>query len=489
VTAQILKHPATVSRAFESASIPAALAEWISAAIPVDNDIRQGLRQVRARSRDAAQNDDHMAMFLRLVEVNVIGRQGITVQAKPRRASGQVDQSLATRIEDAWAEQCERGNWTMCGQHSRVGASRLGVRVTAQDGEILLRVHEASPNAPTGFAVEIIDAEALDIDYNTTLSNGNIVRMGVEMTRYRRPVAYWLFEEPQIPQGGYRNGTRRVRVPAEDIIHPLRPEYAWQSRGVPWAATALRRMKMLNGYEEAAITAARGAAVKSAQYVREEWADPQSMPAGMQQEGRLEQDLTPGAIEIPPYGLRLDTLDWQWPNIEHGQFVKDAVRGFATGLGVSYPTLGNDLEGVNFSSIRHGVLTERDLWMMMQDWWIDWVERPLYRRWLAYAVRTGRISRRNGAPLHLERLADVMHATYQGRRWPWVDPLKDQQAAQMAILMRTRSISDLVRESGRDPEEVWAELRSDLKALQDMPPASAWPEPPAPDQQEPFTDD
>ena len=461
-----IRTPAQIRRAFESAGLHPALSAWIAAASPPDIDIRNGLRALRARAREAAQNDDHMAYFLRLVETNVIGPTGITVQARPKLAGGGYDKTSAARIEMALAEQGARGTWDSSGQLSRDAFDRLALRSVAMDGECLIRIHELDPDSPTGFSVELIDAEALDLDYNADLPNGNSIRMGVEMTRRRRPVAYHLIAEPANPYQGYNTGQRRERVPASDIIHVYLPEWAWGSRGIPWAHSSLRRMKMLAGYEEAAITAARSAAVKSAAYVATADYVPGTKPDGQQQEdGTFAQDLSPGGIEMVPYGWDLKTIDWSWPNTEHGAFVKEALRGIASGLGVSYNALANDLEGVNYSSLRQGALQERDLWMSLQAWWIDWVTRPLYRRWLEWAIRSGRITRVNGQPLPVERLEALSTASFQGRRWPWVDPLKDMTANKTAVDLRVKSISEIIRESGRDPEDVWAELAADMETL------------------------
>jgi lambda family phage portal protein len=480
-SAKILHHPASLKRAFESAGVHPALASWVSAAVPSDVDIRAGLRQLRARSRSSAQNDDHMSYYLRLVEANVIGHQGIVIQARPKLLSGGYDKSTAARIEAVFGEQCERGAWDVTGTLSRLAFDRLGVRTVAMDGEILIRIHEADPDLPTGWGVEIIDAEALDLDYNAELPNGNLIRMGVEMTPRRRPVAYHVFREPVTGWGGYTASTQRERIPAADILHVYLPEWVWGTRGIPWAHASLRRMAMLSGYEEAAITAARVASAKAAAYVTTQDYTPGSSPSGQTlEDGRFVQDLEPGAIEQVPYGWDLKTLDWQWPNTDHGTFVKACLRGIASGLGVSYNALANDLEGVNYSSLRQGALSERELWMLLQSWWIDWVSRPLYRRWLSWAVRSGQLTRANGNPLPAERLAALSHASFQGRRWPWVDPVKDMDANRLAVELRTKSISEIIRESGRDPEEVWTELASDLETLKAADLALASQAPPAP---------
>lgn len=469
MTAKILRHPAAIARAYESAGEVGALTQWIRQALPPDNDIRSGLRPLVARSREAAQNDDHMAYFLGLVEANLIGNQGINVQPKPRRLSGAVDATLAKRLDDEFWLQSKRGTWDATGQLSRTAFEQLGARTVAQDGEILIRIWEGDTASPTGFSVEMIDAQALDLDYNVMLPNGNIIRMGVEMTPRRRPVAYHLFRESPNPYNGYQTGysqTERVRVPAADILHVYLPHWVWGSRGVPWARTALRRMKMLAGYEEAAITAARMAAAKSAKYVASPDSDPLTMPNGERRpDGTFAQEVEPGQIEHVPYGYDLQPLDWQWPNTDHGDFVKAALRGIACGLGVSYNALANDLEGVNYSSLRQGALAERDLWMRLQTWWIEWVTEPIYRRWAAYAIRSGRIARANGDSLPLDRLDAMTEASFQGRRWPWVDPLKDLQANALALKLRTKSVSAIIRESGQEPADVWDELAADQKRL------------------------
>lgn len=464
--AKVLQHPATLRRAFDAAKIHPALTAWISSAVPADNDIRAALRQIRARSREAAQNDDHMRMFLRLVEANVIGRQGVVIQPKPKRIGGGQDKTATAIIEDEWERQCERGNWDVTGQNSRNGFSRLGVRTVAQDGEVLVRFHAFTKHSSTGFAVELIDSESLDFDYNDILPSGNFVRMGVEMTPFRRPVAYWVFAESP-PHSGYRQA-QRTRIPADEIEHVFLPEWIWGTRGIPWGVTALRRLKMLGGYEEGAVTAARGASIKSAVYTQREDSTGDG-PNGIEDgNGNFVQELTPGGIEIVPPGWDLKTLDWGWPNTDHGDFIKETLRGISCGFGVAYNSFANDLEHVNFSSLRQGALTERDLWMIIQDWWIEWVEKVVYRRWLSFAIRSGVVSRRNGDPYDIDRLPQLAHASYQARRWPWVDPQKDTKSAKEEIALGARSISDVIRERGRDPEEVWTELGSDLARLRKL---------------------
>jgi len=81
--------------------------------------------------------------------------------------------------------------------------------------------------------------------------------MGVEIDDWQRPVAYWFSSA----EGDYYYAGRRyTRIPAAEIIHAYLPFRAGAWRGVPWNATALVRLHMLDGYEDAALVNARAGA-------------------------------------------------------------------------------------------------------------------------------------------------------------------------------------------------------------------------------------
>ena len=434
---------------------------WATVSRPTDYDIRTSLRILRARSRELAQNSDHVRGFLKLVSANVVGRQGVMLQAKVMGRSGKLDQRVNSAIEDAWNDWGKRGVAEITGQYSWKAVQRHVISTVARDGEAIVRVLE--PDNGYSFALQLIDPETLDLDYNAALPNGEI-RMGVELDGWRRPVAYYFTDEPSILSGSYKVGGKpRVRVSADEIIHIFLPEWNWQTRGIPWTATSLQRLYMLQGYEDAEITAARYAASKMGFYVPNmdapDWSD--------KQEGDdFVQEVTPGQIDILPPGYNFQAFDMQHPTTQFGTFVKNCLRSISTGWGVSYNTVANDLEGVNYSSLRQGALSERDLWMELQDWFIEACCEPIYQRWLAAQLTLDSITAANGRPIPPERARDYAKVTWQARRWQWVDPEKEMNASKLAIELNLRSRSDIIRESGRDPEDVFAEIAAEHELME-----------------------
>jgi lambda family phage portal protein len=120
--------------------------------------------------------------------------------------------------------------------------------------------------------------------------------------------------------------------------------------------------------------------------------------------------------------------------------------------------LASDLEGVNFSSIRAGVLEERDAWMSLQRWFIEHLLTPIYEDWLAMSLLSGAIKLTTGSPLPASKLDKYLPHYWQGRRWQWVDPKKDIEAARLSIRTGVASPQMIAAQNGVDVEDVLADI-------------------------------
>jgi lambda family phage portal protein len=145
-------------------------------------------------------------------------------------------------------------------------------------------------------------------------------------------------------------------------------------------------------------------------------------------------------------------------------FIKANLRGTASGLGVAYHSLANDLEGVNFSSIRSGTLEERDCWMVLQEWFAQSVLERIFPQFLDAALTFGLAVMPNGSSLSVAKREKFSAHQWQGRRWEWVDPKKDIDADLTALDGGIKSPQMIAAKLGVDYEDVLAEI----KAAQDM---------------------
>jgi len=253
---------------------------------------------------------------------------------------------------------------------------------------------------------------------------------------------------------------KHTRWPEDQILHVFVPWFITQSRGVTWFHTAGERLNMLRKFEDAELVASRASASKMGFLETMPDKDGNYPNASEDEEtGQREIEIAPGIIEDLPNGKKFVGWDPDHPNTNLNDFRKGVLRGSASGLLVSYNSLANDLEGVNYSSIRAGVLEDREAWKLFQNWISQRLSRKVFRQWLKMAITTGRVKQ----PMsQFDRLA---RHCFMGRRWSWVDPLKDITAAAEAVKLRVKSRSQIVREiDGGEIEDVMEEFKADAAA-------------------------
>ena len=174
----------------------------------------------------------------------------------------------------------------------------------------------------------------------------------------------------------------------------------------------------------------------------------------------LIEEAEPGVFHELPEGVGFTAFDPQHPTAAFADFTKAVLRGAASGLNVAYNTLANDLEGVNFSSIRSGVLEEREQWRVLQGWVIEQLCMPVYRRWLRAALPT------QSLPLPPGKIDKFQSVIWQPRGWDWVDPLKDSKATETGIANGTQTRAEVLAAKGKDLRETFEQLKyeNDLAA-------------------------
>jgi lambda family phage portal protein len=163
-------------------------------------------------------------------------------------------------------------------------------------------------------------------------------------------------------------------------------------------------------------------------------------------------EANPGMLEQLPPGLKFVPWSPEHPSNAFETFIRANLRLVASGVGACYNSLANDLIGVNYSSLRSGLLIERDHWAITQQWFIEDFNQPVIDGWMPMALLAG------GLQLP-SRLADKYSAgVWMPRGWKWVDPLKDSQGAIIDIAAALDSPERVVAERGDDLEEIYEEI-------------------------------
>jgi lambda family phage portal protein len=448
---------------------------WTTTSLSSTASLLGQLDTLRARSRQLHRDNDYAKKFQQLVAVNVAGPHGFRFESRVYNPDGSPDTLANNAIEAAWQRWAAKGSCEVSGRLSLRDVCHLLIKAAERDGEFLVRkIKGTTAGNPFGLALQVLDVNRIDTLQNRSAGDGvNAILMGIEVDTYLRPVAYHLREAMQGDVYHLARSPRpSQRVPADEIIHGFVCDTPEQVRGVPWMHAAMLRLQNLGGYEEAAIIASRVGASQMGFFTTPD-GQATSIADGVQ-EGQggesteLLMDAAPGEFRSLPEGMNFTPFNPAYPASMFGEFVKANLRGIASGLGVAYHALANDLEGVSFSSIRSGTLEERDAWMVVQSWFIDAFLEPVFQEWLPMALAMGQVTLNTGNALPIRSLDKFRPHKFQGRRWAWVDPLRDVQADLTAMNAGIKSPQDVAAGMGSDLEDVLIQIQQANQMATDL---------------------
>jgi len=445
---------APFKRAYAAANTGRLFADFVTSDASADSELKNALPSLRNRSRDLARNNEYARRYFDLMKTNVVGERGFQLQVKALDSVGNLDQSGNDAAEKAFAEWCRRGNCTVDGKMSWVDAQRLAIESVARDGEAFIVLHRGAAFKDS-FAVEFIEPDQVDVTLNRKLDDGGEVRMGVELDKFKKPRAYYI-KTSHPGDNEFTSisiGQKHKRISADKVIHVYKHLRAGQTRGEPWLASAIPALKQLGALREAAIVNARIGASKMGFF---------TSPSG---DGFVADDLDnnvpimeaePGTFHQLPQGVDFKSFNPDYPASEFDSFHKSVLKGIASGMGVSYTSLSNDLESTSYSSIRQGALEERDNYKNNQAFMLEHFVRPIYEAWLSSAMEMNTF----GIPVRqYERFRDA--SSFRGKAWSWVDPLKEMNAAVTGLKAGVMSLQDVASQYGKDVEELMSQIARD----------------------------
>jgi len=427
------------------------VSDFVRGTMNPDDEIRGSARRLREKAQQLERSNAWIAGWLDHLVNGVIGPNGIHHQARVLRRDGKMNADLNAHIEDRFYD------WTRAvtrdGQLTLMDYEDLALRSAGTAGEVFVRAI-VGPQYRHGLALDFIDAELVDEEFVRVERDGfKSIRNGIEIDRDGRRVAYHCLSD----YGGQGN-VRHLRIPAEEVRHVYRPRRVNQVRGISWAAPILVSLRSLDGYEmaeliQAQIAASKGGFFENIMEGNEpdgEWAKNESSPITM--------EAAPGVAEKLPRGWTFKEWSPTHPTAQFPGFVKSNLRKIATGLGISYNQLANDLEGVTYSSLRSGFTSERDGYRRRQTWWIDSFREWIYPIWMRQSMLAGELKLPSPDP--------VRYAAHEfiPRGFPWVDPYKDIAAAILEIQWGLNSRTRITAEAGRDLEETLKDLKREDEA-------------------------
>lgn len=145
------------------------------------------------------------------------------------------------------------------------------------------------------------------------------------------------------------------------------------------------------------------------------------------------------------------------------------LREVAAGTGVSYESLSRDYSQSNYSSSRLALLDDRDLYRMLQLWYIRNLRMRIHRRWCQAAVYAKVLTKIDveSYALNPKKFEAVR---FKPRGWSWIDPTKEVAAATESIRNGFTTVTATIAATadGRDFEDIMKEREAELKRMQEL---------------------
>lgn len=456
---------AVATRNFEAASRSERLSGWRTAGQKANTPSSGDLETLRARSRALTRNNGWAKQALRVIANNVVGR-GIV----PRLLGD--DDARKERVAElwkAWAVASKQADTR--GRRNLYGLQRLVMRTVAESGECLVRrrPRRASDGLAVPLQLEVIEPDFLDTTRDgATRESGEIIQ-GVEFDALDRVRGYWLFRKHPGDMSRFVDLESRF-VPASEILHVFDEERAGQVRGVPVPTPAIVRLHDYDEAEDARLMAQKIAACFVALV--------HDLDAGLVDTENvtgepMRERVEPGMLwKIPPgkdvkFGSPPAVGEW-------GEYSSTVLRGVAAAYGITYEELSGDYSRVNFSSGRMGwIQANRNVQTWQTDVMVPGFCLGVWRWWA------------DAAELETGLELDGVEVSWDAPRREMLDPVKETTARMLGVRAGFLSLSDAIREGGRDPRETLRELSEDARLLEEFglslttdPRGVAGPEPP-----------
>lgn len=444
-------------------------AGWGISTTSEDAELQTSLRTARNRSRALIRDAAYAKRAKAIVQNNVIG-SGINVQAKVKNSRGQFSDRINDDIEAQWAHWSKKEHCHIGRALSFATFERLCVGQVFEAGEIFIRKHlGAMPGSRVPLSLEVIEPERIADEYSPSPGDpSNTVRLGVEVDRYGAAVAYFIRSlHPGDVSLMAISQDRVERVPADQMIH-LRLIDRWpQTRAIPWMHAAARKLNDMDGLTEAEITAARASACYMG-FVQPPADHQSSFDGEPQADGSVQEELEPAVIHKLNPGETFESFSPNRPNSQLDPFMRMMLREVAAGVGCSYESISRDYSQSNYSSSRLALLDDRDVWRVLQKWFIESCREEIHRVWLQQAVLAGAISAISIGEYAINP-EKFEAACFRPRGWSWVDPTKEVAAYKEAVRCGFTTVSDVIAQTGngRDFYEVIEEREQELAMMEE----------------------
>lgn len=427
----------------------------------INNELKSDYIALILRARDLAKNNQIVSSYINLMTRNVIGNTGFKLNVTAYNDDGTADTIANKTIQDFWYDYTTsyKHYVTADEQQNGIDFDKHILFNFLVDGQAFI-LKRKDPKSKYQIRFELIDALDVDTTKNALFPNGDKVVMGIKVDEHYKPLAYYIRKNKS---ADYYLSGEVEEIPADEIIHIYRKQFASQVRGYTPLAPVIVALAGLEQYRiseiDSAILSAAYMGIWERNGAATDYAEFEDTEADAN--GDVAYQVQSGAFRYAPEGYNLKSIQSNHPNNNFGAFFKAAIKGIASSLGISSNKLNSDYESVNYSSLRQANSEDIAAWRELQQFFIDNWKNVQYADWLKYLL----ISDLTNLPY--SKIEKFLVHDFRGRAWEYLDPVKEFSAIKIKLSMRLTDPITEIEKMGLDADDVlnnWQRWQQKLKA-------------------------
>lgn len=448
--------PLAMAPAYAGAGMGRRAKGWVSAG-GGPCSVTFSLGTLRSRVRDLERNDPWISHLATVFASNLVST-GIP----PLCMSPDLDFAAeATELWNDWVWEADAE-----GRTSFYGMQSIAALSMFVSGEALMReINIDDDDLMLPLQYQMLEGDYLDHTYNTMLAGGaSRIIQGVEFERYKR-AAYHLFRDHPADSLIGTGSMERIRVPADEVLHMFEQRRPGQVRGVPKMSSALLRAMDLAEYEDAELAKKKLCAMIIGFIKKNAPEDGNAAVEAITGAKRnaegdaFEGELQSGTMQILEPGEDVTFNTTPATDGQYAEYMKTQFRAYAAAGDATYEQTTGDLTGVNFSSIRAGLNeVQRNYQRIQEHIIIPQLCRPVWKRFLQAAIISGQLKPPKD---YLENKRAHNRVDFIPPGWPYVNPVQEEEANNMAIRNGTDTRARVAARKGYDVRAIDTEQAQD----------------------------
>lgn len=443
------------SRSYEGAASSDRIKLWNPLDSSANTEVKGGAVALRKRARELRRNNAYCHRAIQVRTTNVVG-SGIKPVFK-------IDNKRNLKyVNEAWQDWAESSHCDFEGNCSLLGLQAQVMDAVSESGEVFILRQRQGRSQSVPLKLQVLEADYLDHSHNEDRANGSKVRQGIEFNSRGERTAYYFYKSHPGETGTIRHlrTVEKVKVPADRVLHVYEKKRPGQIRGVTFLHPVMIRLRDLDIFQDASLKKQQISACYAA-FIHNSTGESLENTYSNKTEWELLEKLDSGTVEMLPNGFDIKFSDPPKTD-QYPDFVRTELMSIASGLGITYEALTGDYSNVNFSSARMGFLEfQRNIKMWQNEIMIVRFLEPVFR-WFVDALQFAPGARSyNVNPSKIK-------VTWTTPAREMVDPSKEIPAYRDAVKAGFKSISEVIRQTGYNPDEVFEERSQEIKKLEKL---------------------